>query len=282
MSLDELRKNIILAIFSDFELSETFILKGGSAIDIVHQIGSGRSSKDIDLAMENSIPDEILTKFELLFKHAIDKQFKPIGYIINTCNFKKVPLNPKSEKLVGYNFKFSLTEIKNETKVKSRSSENHIKGIGKINIGGLDTFTIEMSGHDIWDPSYVIQDIDLENLEIKVYRLEAIVCEKTRAICQKVKFNYFRSKDIYDICIILEKKSGWDYEEIAKNIKLCFDKKEVDLDLIEKIFEFRNDFKIDFEQKVNITIPFDKRDREFDYYFDEFSEFIKKVMPFIE
>ena len=51
MDLDQLRRVIITAIFSDDELLETLVLKGGSALSLIHGIGT-RSSLDLDFSID--------------------------------------------------------------------------------------------------------------------------------------------------------------------------------------------------------------------------------------
>ena len=56
MDFDKLRfirKLVLIAIFSDDELMDTFVVKGGSAIDLIYKLDA-RASVDIDLSIHYS------------------------------------------------------------------------------------------------------------------------------------------------------------------------------------------------------------------------------------
>ena len=63
--LNELKKRVIIAMFSDDDLMEHLVLKGGNLLDIVYGI-STRPSKDVDFSIPGKFPDlEVLrTKVE--------------------------------------------------------------------------------------------------------------------------------------------------------------------------------------------------------------------------
>ena len=53
MDFDKLRfirKLVLIAIFSDDDLMDTFVVKGGSAIDLIYKLDA-RASVDIDLSI---------------------------------------------------------------------------------------------------------------------------------------------------------------------------------------------------------------------------------------
>ena len=59
MDFDKLRfirKLVLIAIFSDDDLMDTFVVKGGSAIDLIYKLDA-RASVDIDLSMENDFSE---------------------------------------------------------------------------------------------------------------------------------------------------------------------------------------------------------------------------------
>mgnify|MGYP003603073218 CR=1 FL=1 len=56
MDFDKLRfirKLVLIAIFSDDDLMDTFVVKGGSAIDLIYKLDA-RASVDIDLSIHYS------------------------------------------------------------------------------------------------------------------------------------------------------------------------------------------------------------------------------------
>lgn len=57
---DQLRKLAIISLFSDDDLMETFVLKGGNVLNIAYRIND-RSSMDIDLSMESDFEEDLET-----------------------------------------------------------------------------------------------------------------------------------------------------------------------------------------------------------------------------
>ena len=56
MDFDKLRfirKLVLIAIFSDDDLMDTFVVKGGSAVDLIYKLDA-RASVDIDLSIHYS------------------------------------------------------------------------------------------------------------------------------------------------------------------------------------------------------------------------------------
>ncbi|MGO8766675.1 MAG: nucleotidyl transferase AbiEii/AbiGii toxin family protein [Limisphaerales bacterium] len=53
--LERIKRQVVIAIFSDDYLMERLVLKGGNAIDLILNVGT-RASVDIDLSMENDFP----------------------------------------------------------------------------------------------------------------------------------------------------------------------------------------------------------------------------------
>jgi hypothetical protein len=49
--LDRFKRLVVVAMFSDQDLTQRFVLKGGNAIDLALQVGT-RASLDVDLSME--------------------------------------------------------------------------------------------------------------------------------------------------------------------------------------------------------------------------------------
>jgi len=77
MDFRELRRLVIVAMFSDDFLLEQFVLKGGNALDLIHGIGS-RTSLDVDLSIENDFenPEEVKGR---IFR-SLRRRFGTVGY----------------------------------------------------------------------------------------------------------------------------------------------------------------------------------------------------------
>jgi len=50
--LEQIKKLAVIAMFSDDELMEQLVLKGGNALDLVHRL-STRGSLDVDFSMQS-------------------------------------------------------------------------------------------------------------------------------------------------------------------------------------------------------------------------------------
>jgi len=55
--LEEIKKLVVIAMFSDDLLMERLVLKGGNALDLIHRI-STRASIDVDFSMQGDFRDE--------------------------------------------------------------------------------------------------------------------------------------------------------------------------------------------------------------------------------
>ncbi len=78
MDFDKLRfirKLVLIAIFSDDDLMDRFVVKGGSAIDLIYKLDS-RASVDIDLSMEDDFSEAELTVVKQKLDVAIRQTFE--------------------------------------------------------------------------------------------------------------------------------------------------------------------------------------------------------------
>ena len=88
MDFDKLRfirKLVLIAIFSDDDLMDRFVVKGGSAIDLIYKLDS-RASVDIDLSMEDDFSEAELTVVKQKLDVAIRQTFEEHDYTIFDFN----------------------------------------------------------------------------------------------------------------------------------------------------------------------------------------------------
>jgi predicted nucleotidyltransferase component of viral defense system len=240
--LEKIRKLAVISLFSDDTLMDIFVLKGGSALNLVYDINS-RASIDIDVSMEEDFGEENMENIKNKLKTALDKTFAEEGLCIFDVSLSPKPLVISTEKKDfwgGYVLEFKVIESEKYEYCKSK------------------------------------KEVDLEGYTIYVYTPIAIVYEKLRAICQQME-EYTqivqtnrrpRARDFYDIYTILS-----NYRppiDIADKDNLyilerIFAVKKVPLELIGKIEQTREFHKDDFFS-VKDTIAHDIED--FDYYFD--------------
>ena len=79
MDFDEIRRLTITALFSDDELYEQIVLKGGNAISLVYGYGS-RGSLDLDFSIERDFPELDDTR-RRIFK-ALHQRFSSAGLVV--------------------------------------------------------------------------------------------------------------------------------------------------------------------------------------------------------
>ena len=246
--LSEFRKLVILAIFSDDELSKLFSLKGGSALDLIHKI-TYRSSMDVDVAMQDDIASEDMIVIEKKLETALQNTFNEYDppYSIFQFKFEKRPFkeNVKAKKFWGgYRVEFKIRKgihpIHDLPNPQKAAREAEI-----INpVSQSKKFIIDISKYEFTEPSEFKY---LEGYSIKVYTLEMIVYEKLRAICQKLpEYEYAqepikaRPKDFYDIYMIMKNQPHIKFEFLKLDIlKEFFNKKAVPLNLLFKIQQYK-------------------------------------------
>ena len=242
--LSEFRKLVIQAIFSDDDLSKLFSLKGGSALDLIHNI-TYRSSIDVDVAMQDDISPEkiqiIANKLETALQ-SIFNEYDP--------SYSKFEARPAKQNIAakefwgGYRVEFKIRKgihpidelpdpqkAAREAEVIDPSTQSR-------------KFMIDISKYEFTNPS---EFKDLEGYKIKVYTLEMIVYEKLRAICQKLpEYKYAqepikaRPKDFYDIYIIMKNQPHINFESLELDtLEKFFNAKEVPLQLLFKIPQYK-------------------------------------------
>ncbi|BEP39074.1 hypothetical protein GmRootV59_60830 (plasmid) [Variovorax sp. V59] len=78
ISLEQIKKLAVTAMFSDDELMDQLVLKGGNAMALIHQLTS-RESVDLDFSMRHDFPDgteAVQVRIEL----ALQRTFRLAGY----------------------------------------------------------------------------------------------------------------------------------------------------------------------------------------------------------
>ena len=79
MSFDEIRKRTIIALFSDDQLTDQLVLKGGNALRLIHRV-SPRTSLDLDFSLQTDFPDFEESR-QRIFRVLKDR-FDSSGYVV--------------------------------------------------------------------------------------------------------------------------------------------------------------------------------------------------------
>ena len=79
MDFSDIRRTVIVALFSDDLLTEMLVLKGGNAINLVYGFGS-RSSIDVDVSIENDFTNR--ADFRKRLFTSLRERFRRVGYVL--------------------------------------------------------------------------------------------------------------------------------------------------------------------------------------------------------
>ena len=79
MTLNELKREVILALFANDALMQQLVLKGGNLLDVVYGI-STRPSRDIDFSICGDVED--VEAFRRMIERALSHWFEPKGYAV--------------------------------------------------------------------------------------------------------------------------------------------------------------------------------------------------------
>ena len=147
MEIADIRRHIVVAIFSDEFLLNHLVLKGGNALELVHGV-IFRGSLDIDLAMQDDF--EELDDIENRIRLALQAQFESLGYIVFDFKFGPRPrkLGPhKPSTWGGY-----LVEFKLISQDKGAELDNDLERMRReaqpIGAGQTRTFKVEISKYE--------------------------------------------------------------------------------------------------------------------------------------
>lgn len=270
--LERIKKLVIIAMFSDDELMQHLVLKGGNLLDVVFGIGS-RGSMDLDFSIESEFETVAVLKGKL--SRALSVTFGDDGYVVFDVNISEVPpgLSPEMKSFWGgYKVDFKIIE-----KEKFAEFENDLVSLRKrarvLGKAGSPKFKIDISKYEYCGGK---QRRLFDGYTIYTYSPEMVVAEKMRAICQQMP-DYVkvvkshpsaRARDFVDIHRLIEHYSinleDGHFHEILRNI---FAIKRVPLALLGKIGDFRDYHRPDFAA-VQATVKPNVQLRDFDFYFD--------------
>lgn len=283
--LARLKRLAIIAMFSDDDLMDILVLKGGNLLDAIYAIAS-RSSMDVDFSMPGEFSAEELGLMEAKIRKALTDTFKAEGFTVFDFNFMIRPKKGLSPDLSdfwgGYRVEFKVIETK---RYEQLHNDQHSLRMASISLGKSHEkkFLIDISKFEFCASK---REMDLEEgYTIYVYSPEMIVFEKIRAICQQMpEYDVVipqvgksaRARDFFDIYTILQRwKIDFMEQENIELLQNIFAAKRVPLYLIEIIPQYREFHRPDFSS-VKDTIKADVELKEFDFYFDYV---IDKLVP---
>jgi len=284
--LHKIKKLAIIAMFSDDDLMDTLVLKGGNLLDVVYQVAS-RASVDLDFSMSNEFAPHDWASLGDRVHRRLRETFQPNGYEIFDVKLSERPANVTPDMAGfwgGYRIEFKL--ITSEAFLRlGRDVEKARKQAAEVGSGHRKAFKIDISKFEYCDTK---QPWNLDDYRIYVYSPAMLLFEKLRAICQqmpeyaKVVSNPTqspRARDFFDIHTIIEKLhvdvASLEYQELLTHI---FAAKRVPLTLLGRIPAYREFHRQDFRSVEDTVMP-DVDLRDFDFYFDYVVAAIEPLQP---
>lgn len=280
-SFVKIKKITLKAMYSDDDLMETLVLKGGNAIDLIYGVSS-RSSLDLDFSMQSDFQDIAVSERKI--KQALDKSFNEEGYQILDFKFKKKPHVCGEDKMNfwgGYSIDFKV--IDKQMFIDNQSNISKLRMLASdIDSKHKKIFTIDISKYE-----YCIgkKTSFVDGLKIYLYSPEMIIFEKIRAICQQTK-EYLkimeaqrptpRAHDFFDIYTLIKKLKINTKSLDVGILKSIFEIKKVPFELVNKIEDSREFHRLGFDQ-VKDTLKPGEELHDFDFYFDFVVDFIQEI-----
>lgn len=296
MDFEEIRKMIIISLFTDDILYEKFVLKGGNAL-IVHGVNK-RASLDIDISIGNRFSENEMVWVKNTLEKNLNETFNRRGYSVIDVSLIKRPrkLGQEKEKFWGgHCLEFKIVSLENKYKL----------DLGEIDISKLrqsslsmnpsstsKIFKVDISNHEFCEKK---TEKYIDGFPIYVYTPIIIVYEKLRAICQQqkeytdiVKTNRRpRARDFFDIYSVMEDhidslyiKEDLFSEENLRDLEVIFKLKHVPLELLNNIENYR-DFHEENFQAVADTVVGSEKIESYDFYFDYTVKLAKAILKAI-
>lgn len=277
MTPDKIRNTILKAIYSDNDLKEDLVLKGGNALKF-YDI-TDRASQDLDFSIKESIRYQKENEGERLRALILDA-FRQVGFLVVGFEFIEKPQKRKKDLPPfwgGYKISFAIVDIeKYQDKIDLQDPDNmkELSKYGEDLENNRKKIEIDLSYDE-----YVAdkKSYDLEGTTIYLYSPLMLVYEKIRASCQqledyKLVGNKTRARDLYDIYKILTNPKQANLREAVLDqdnfyiLENIFKAKDVPLELMLKLDSKESDLAEDYKTKVIPQISADEIE-EFDYIF---------------
>ena len=269
ISLEEVRRRILIGLFSDDELMNVLVLKGGNALAMIYNVGS-RASLDMDFSTQAAFSDLDQTRARIF--DTLKREFRSIGYVVFDEKFEIRPSRPfrdQPEWWGGYIVEFKLAEVAlyEELRHDIDALRRRAEELGPHH---RRKYTIEISHHEFC-AGKVQREVD--NYTIYVYSLEMIAAEKLRAICQQMPEYELRrttraprARDFYDIHqIVSEHGIDLTTEKNRSMLAAIFAAKKVPLNLLGEIHKYREYHRLDWP---SVETSIFGAHGTFDSYFD--------------
>jgi predicted nucleotidyltransferase component of viral defense system len=273
--VNRIKRQIIIALFSDDELMELLVLKGGNAIDLIHGAAM-RSSIDLDFSLEGDFSTQNNEELRQRFARLLNTALGQDGYCAFDVAFAPRPPIRSGDLYPfwgGYRLEFKV--IARETYDALAPDDRRLRVTAEtVSPGRGKKFRVEFSRHEYCKPK---QECELDGYTIYVYTPEMIVCEKLRAICQQMSeyrssvdsiAQSARARDFFDIFTLIQHYAiDLAAQDNLKLVTAMFEAKRVPISLLGDMGRQRA-FHAEAYPSLRETVKPGVRLRGFDYYFD--------------
>lgn len=280
--LDRVKRLVVVAMFSDDELLEHLVLKGGNALDLVHRI-STRASVDVDFSMADDFPGGA-EALSARVDNALRETFRLEGYTVFDLKVNERPPH-LTEDLAdfwgGYQIEFKLIDHAQFAELSADMDQLRRNALW---LGQGTRFLIDISRYEYTEGK---EEHTFDGYRIYVYSVEMLVCEKLRAICQQMeeyrpvvkrgRAGAARARDFLDIYVLATtRKIDFSSPRLRELLKATFSAKRATLDLLRLLESYRDFHRTNFAAVAETVRPgFELKD--FDFYFDFTQSLVRQL-----
>ncbi len=273
-SIDQLKRLTVVALFSEDELAQRLVLKGGNALTLAYGVAS-RASFDLDFSMEGQFNPSDLERIRACIDNRLTQTFRPEGYVAFDVTLEPKPetISPEFEAFWGgYDLRFKLIPHTRYDELGGKLNAIRREAIPS-RPRGRASFEVDISRHEYCAGK---QTVEIDRFTVYVYTLPMLVCEKIRAICQQNpryarsmrKHQAPRARDFFDVYEVANLFNiNLLTEENCELLQNIFRAKRVPIELLLKIDELR-EFHRQGWDALRDTVDPTVRLHDFDFYFD--------------
>src|SRR5438552_10341700 len=88
--LEDIKRLVVIAMFSDDILLDRLVLKGGNALDLIHRI-STRASRDVDFSMQGEFAEENIVEVKRRIERSLKQTLGEAGFEVFDVRMEEVP-----------------------------------------------------------------------------------------------------------------------------------------------------------------------------------------------
>ena len=273
----------LISLFSDNDLLDTLVLKGGTALEFYDL--DYRLSLDLDFSIEKEFDQDLMViqdKIETLLRSTFQEE----GYEIFDVKVRQKPrqISPEmADFWGGYSVEFKVIGAEQYRQL-SRDFDSLRREALVVGLKNRKKIEIDISKYEYCQPKQIKE---LEGYSIYVYTPAMIVCEKIRAICQQMpeyreivlsSSQSARARDFYDIYLLIERYAiDLTSKENLHLLEEIFAAKRVPLSLIAKIHDTKEFHREDFIA-VRATVADSDKLEDYDFYFDYVVSYCQRIL----